>query len=125
VDLSGSNKGEYYFDMFVVEKFEGEGGRTVLRFVLIDESKSEWTGERSMDNLFEDKKTEAIYSLKERVKIVKDSLSRSELMSIDLDGSTRVGFITVVRATREGFEVKYEKVTVDWVEGKVVESSGD
>jgi len=117
VDFRGRNLGEYYFDVFAAEKFEKEG-KTMVRFRWVCEVKSDWTG-RSMDEIFETKSKEALNSLHERIVEVKRMFSESKLISLDLEGSTKEGFLAVVRVTPDGFEVKYDKATVDWVGGEV------
>jgi hypothetical protein len=118
VDFRGRNLGEYYFDVFAAEKFEKEG-KTMVRFRWVCEVKSDWTG-RSMDEIFESKRDGAFDSLYDRIVEVKRIFSDPESkFKLDADGSTNEGFLVVVRVTPDGFEVKYEKATINWVEGKV------
>jgi hypothetical protein len=49
---------------------------------------------------------------------VKRIFSESRMISLDLEGSTNEGFLAVVRVTPDGFEVKYDKATIDWVRGR-------
>jgi predicted nucleotidyltransferase component of viral defense system len=50
--------------------------------------------------------------------LTKCYLARAPKLALDIEGSTNEGFLVVVRVTPDGFEVKYEKATINWVEGK-------
>jgi hypothetical protein len=51
--------------------------------------------------------------------LTKCYLARAPKLALDIEGSTNEGFVAVVRVTLDGFEVKYDKATIDWVGGEV------
>ncbi|MEM2598594.1 MAG: hypothetical protein QW482_02635 [Thermoproteota archaeon] len=109
VDETGNNNEGYFFDL---QKKLVKEGKTVFEF--IGEVKSTWE-DASFDVMLRD----AVITLEKRVK---DTIMQlTELRStLDIDGSTKTGYLIAVRITAKGVEIKYVEVGIDWENGNVV-----
>lgn len=109
VDETENNKEGHFFDL---QKKQVKEGKTVFEFV--GEVKSTWE-----DVSFEDLFRDATITIEKRVKDTIMQLTEPH-PTLDIDGSTKSGYLIAVRITPRGVEIKYAEVGIDWESGNVV-----